>query len=371
MVSDTINEIEIETITETIVHRTDSFSNISYLHLAYFAGMGYFLLRFIKRIYNLRQAIVKHSFINTSNLLAFTFFRKIYINRNRLSDADYEKVFWHEKAHAQQLHSLDLMLAELLIIVQWFNPFAWMMKKSLAELHEYLADRHVLAQGVKSEQYKQLLYNQAMGIYPEYTNAFSYSLIKKRLIMVTRIKNFRRLALKVCCLMFAAALTVALFGLTNVKHEIPDANSESAEIRTDSFAQDEQNVVKEEPQVAKADVYDEELAKNAFTVVEKPAQFPGGDRALMEFIASEVKYPKEAQEKGIEGRVAVRFIVRTDGSVCNVEVVRGVDKLLDDESERVIKSMPKFIPGEQRGKPVNVYYTVPINFVLTKDEDKK
>ena len=101
-----------------------------------------------------------------------------------------------------------------------------------------------------------------------------------------------------------------------------------------------------------------------FFVVEKMPKFPGGDDALRQYIAENVDYPVLAQENDIQGTVYVRFVVLKTGAVGEVQVVRGVDKLLDDEAIRVVESLPKFEPGSQRGKKVNVWYTVPIKFQL-------
>ncbi len=101
-----------------------------------------------------------------------------------------------------------------------------------------------------------------------------------------------------------------------------------------------------------------------FVVVENMPEFPGGTKALNKFIAKTVRYPVIAQENGITGRVFVGFVIDKDGSVSNVKVLRPVDPALDKEAIRVIKAMPKWKPGKQRGKPVRVSYTVPINFQL-------
>lgn len=101
-----------------------------------------------------------------------------------------------------------------------------------------------------------------------------------------------------------------------------------------------------------------------FFIVEQMPEFPGGDVELRKYLGSAVKYPAIAQENGIQGRVYVQFVVATDGSVTQVKVARGVDPNLDKEAIRVVKSMPKWTPGKQRGKAVKVSYTVPINFVL-------
>ncbi len=101
-----------------------------------------------------------------------------------------------------------------------------------------------------------------------------------------------------------------------------------------------------------------------FLIVEKMPQFPGGEIDLKAFISQNVQYPQLARENDIQGKVYIRFQVMKDGSIGEVQVIRGVDKLLDDEAIRVIKLLPKFKPGMQRGKAVAVWYTVPVNFVL-------
>ena len=101
-----------------------------------------------------------------------------------------------------------------------------------------------------------------------------------------------------------------------------------------------------------------------FMIVEKMPVFPGGELGLRKYIATNVKYPNIARESGIEGKIYVRFCVTSTGSVSKVSIARGVDPILDQEAIRVVKTLPKWQPGEQRGKKVNVWYTVPINFQL-------
>ena len=93
-------------------------------------------------------------------------------------------------------------------------------------------------------------------------------------------------------------------------------------------------------------------------------QYPGGDAALMQYLSSHIKYPVIAEENGIQGRVVCTFVVEKDGSITDVRVVKSVDPSLDKEAVRVIKSMPKWIPGKQNGSAVRVKYTVPVTFRL-------
>jgi TonB family protein len=108
-----------------------------------------------------------------------------------------------------------------------------------------------------------------------------------------------------------------------------------------------------------------------FVVVEDQPQFPGGNAAMMKFLGENIKYPVEAQQKGTEGRVIVNFVVEKDGSLSDFNVVNSIDPLLDAEALRVLESMPKWIPGKQRGEEVRVRFTLPVVFRLQAKDDKK
>jgi len=109
---------------------------------------------------------------------------------------------------------------------------------------------------------------------------------------------------------------------------------------------------------------EEVTEQEIFTVVESMPEFPGGQVKMMEFIARNIKYPPMARESGIQGRVFVNFVVEPDGSVSNVKVLRGIGGGCDEEAIRVVESMPKWIPGRQRGKAVRVSFNLPVRFTL-------
>jgi len=109
---------------------------------------------------------------------------------------------------------------------------------------------------------------------------------------------------------------------------------------------------------------EEEEEPQVFFIVEDMPEFPGGDLALRKFIAQNIQYPEICKENGISGRVFVKFVVDEKGGVRDVKVIRGVDPALDAEAVRVVKGLPKYNPGKQRGKPVRVSFTIPITFKL-------
>ena len=138
-----------------------------------------------------------------------------------------------------------------------------------------------------------------------------------------------------------------------------NVETETIEVSTEET---EQEVVIAAPVEAPVEEEEEEVV---FVVVESMPEFPGGQQALFKYLSENVKYPVIAQENGIQGRVICQFVVNKDGSIVDVEVVRsGGDPSLDKEAIRVIKTMPKWKPGKQRGKPVRGKYTVPVNFKL-------
>ncbi|MBQ6724346.1 MAG: energy transducer TonB [Paludibacteraceae bacterium] len=143
---------------------------------------------------------------------------------------------------------------------------------------------------------------------------------------------------------------------------VVEDNVETESIEVNSEDDETEEVVIAAPVEAPVEEEEEEVV---FVVVESMPEFPGGQQALFKYLSENVKYPMIAQENGIQGRVICQFVVNKDGSIVDVEVVRsGGDPSLDKEAIRVIKSMPKWKPGKQRGKAVRVKYTVPVNFKL-------
>ena len=112
------------------------------------------------------------------------------------------------------------------------------------------------------------------------------------------------------------------------------------------------------------EVVQQEVSQKIHEVVEQPPQFPGGQAALLSWLSQNIHYPPVAEENGIYGRVVVSFVVEPDGSISNVQVVRGVDPSLDKEAVRVTKAMPKWLPGKQNGQAVRVKYNLPVTFKL-------
>lgn len=265
----------------------------------------------------------------------FSFFRAIFIHPASHADSELDEILLHEETHARQIHSADVLIAELLTIFCWMNPVAWLFRREVRDNLEYLADRQVLSHGIDSCRYQYHLLGLA---YPQAAanlyNNFNVLSLKNRIVMMNKqqTKGIGRAKYLV-----ALPLAAALVAVNQV-----DALARVAEEPT--------TVVLQQDKVYK--------------VVEYMPEFPGGMNSLLDYIAKNIKYPEEAQKKGINGRVILQFIVNTDGSLSDFKIIRGVDPQLDAEALRVVKSMPKWTPGKDKGKVVPVYYTVPISFGL-------
>jgi periplasmic protein TonB len=150
--------------------------------------------------------------------------------------------------------------------------------------------------------------------------------------------------------------------------QVPDIEIVEDDVEVDdelTFDDVDQNTAIDEYYVSRVDVADEEhFEAEIFTIVEEQPAFPGGDAALMEYLGKNISYPPMAKESGIQGTVFVQFVVEPDGSVSNAKILRGIGGGCDEEAIRVVRNMPKWKPGRQRGKPVRVYFNLPIRFIL-------
>ena len=147
---------------------------------------------------------------------------------------------------------------------------------------------------------------------------------------------------------------------TEVLNIVDDDVELDEELELDDLEMDEEAEV----DIMEFEEEEEEDDNKVFMVVEKMPEFPGGTAALMKYLRKNVKFPPIAQENGIQGRVYVEFVVNKDGKIVDVKILKGVDRSLDEEALRVVRNMPAWNPGQQRGKPVRVSYRLPINFTL-------
>ena len=274
-------------------------------------------------------------------------------------DENFDMILAHERAHICLHHSWDLLFVQLCAMAQWFNPAAWLLKRELEAIHEYEADSATLRQGFDARQYQLRLFEEAVGVkFNTITNNFNNCSTKKRIIMMMKRQTSPWARLKALFVLPVAFAAVTVISCTSPKEKKAEANQEPA-------SAPEMQVVTYAPQPKEA------AQGEVFQVVEEQPMFPGGMGEMMKFLQQNVKYPKEAQDQGKQGRVIVQFVVNKDGSISNDTIVRSVDPLLDAEAIRVVRSMPNWTPGKQKGEAVRVRFTLPVTFRLEGGAESK
>lgn len=322
------------------------------------------------------------------DMAPFSWFNNIVISRS-----DYEsgrrEILIHEMAHISHHHSLDILLCNVLLIFQWFNPAVWLLRRELRNIHEYEADEAVLASGANAAEYQLLLIRKAVGerLF-SMANNLNHNSLKKRITMMLTKRSNPWNRVKVLLTVPVAAVAVVAFATPKaeslsreIEHESDAIVSSVVKSTSDKAALVAQGKTSGEETVnAKGRADDTFIANeiqrmtstddDVYEVVEKMPAFPGGIAELMKYLSSNIKYPVEAHKAGIQGRVVVSFVVNKDGTVKDAKIVRSVDKSIDAEALRVISAMPKWQPGYQDGKAVSVRYTVPVTFRLTGESGK-
>jgi len=317
--------------------------------IIYLSGVLILLLRFFWQLFRLYMITKRfgireldgHRVVSLDRGYSpFSFFNLVYMDKTVLPDASLRTILEHENVHIRQRHTIDLILLELAAVIQWFNPFIWWAGREMKTIHEYLADEGVLQNGISRSSYQQMILDETMGIrVNSLANNFNVSLLKKRIAMMTRSKSKAWAKYKV--LVALPALAVLFLNLPIIPVRAMDPQD----------------------QARKA------TEKETFARVDKQPAYPGGQDAMIKFLIENIKYPKDAIRKAVTGTVFVNFMVQADGTISEVKVLRGIGSGCDEEAIRVVKLMPEWIPGENKGKPVAVWYTLPIRFAL--DEKKK
>lgn len=243
----------------------------------------------------------------------------------------------HESIHATKGHSIDLIIFQIVRCMYWFFPWMSRIEADLREIHEFEADQAVLHTKAP-KAYAQMLLNL---LYEEndqlLLNNFNQFLTKKRILMMTQAKS--KLIQK---LRFLPALPLIGLLFIAIACEESQEAIEPAAVETGTVLE----------------------ANEVFDVVEESPTFPGGMEAWGKFMMENLEYPALAKRMGVEGTVYLVFEIRTDGSVQNVEILRGIGAGCDEEAMRVVKKSPNWIPGKQRGRKVNVRMRLPVRFKL-------
>ncbi len=298
-----------------------------------------------------------HLMVHNTNYKPFSWFGWVSISRTDLDECGRE-ILTHEAAHVHCRHSFDILFADIIIILQWFNPMAWIMKSLLKDIHEYEADSAVLTAGIDAKSYQLLIIKKAVGarLY-SIANSFNHSLTKKRITMMYKEKSSLWRCTKALYIVPLAVLAACSF--SSPKSDVEDKGNEKiVNTATDG-------------EISNLDVQVSRDGREVVEVLnvrkdpEVAAEYPGGTPALMRFLSMKVKYPKEAEKRGEQGKAYVQFVVKNDGNVDYVQIAKtSGSKVLDDEAVRVVKSMPRWTPAKQDGENVSSMLTLPVAFKL-------
>lgn len=354
------------------------------LVVIYLAGMLFLIGRFIWQMFVLNKIINQ-----PDAAVAYSFFKKIRLVPGQ---ADNHIIAEHERVHANQWHSADVLLIEAVMIVNWFNPVVYLYRFAIKHIHEYIADRHAIKSGTNKGDYALLLLSQTFNtpVHKLVNPFYNHSLLKQRIKMLQKNKSNRIALVKygLSAPLFILMLVLSSATLSNSKTiNLVNKKAEQVFLTPASAIQpsiilDSTTMVHDAPPVeikkTSAAVKTEKLQsatdpvveKNSpvFTSVELVPQFPGGIASFSNYLAKNIRYPANARENGIQGRVIISFVVERDGTLSDAHVTRGVADDIDKEALRVIQASPKWEPGVQNGRLVRVAYSVPISFALEESQ---
>ena len=407
-------------ITIIPIHQVQSTLNLSELiSTGYWVISIMLLLRFawgIMRIFELARTYEYQISGNlrlypTHRKTTFSFFNYIFIQPEHCEKPTLDYIIRHEQAHVNNLHSLDNLLTELILVFGWFNPFYYIYRRELHLLHECQADQSVINSGYDKTIYHQLLMNEVSGnLTYIIVNQFSYSLIKRRFKMISQNQKSRLAGFRILLAIPTAFVLLLMFSFTSIektttliKSKIIEPSMRIVQVTLSDLQIPQQKPVAKQaakttikftPPVIQKDTTKKATIKFTPPVivhdpitfldevvivgygapdaaspksVNKKAEFPGGTLAMMKFIKDHLTYPIEAQTHNLTGTVLVQFGVNEKGETTNYKILRDVEKSLDEEAIRIVQIMPKWNPALNDGKAAYSEFCIPIKFALQKN----
>jgi Gram-negative bacterial TonB protein C-terminal/BlaR1 peptidase M56 len=351
---------------------------------SYFVGLSFGISVFLRGIWQLSLLIFNEKstsisggfqlFLNEKIAQPCSFFRWIFLPKSlNINDLNTKSIIAHEQAHGRLGHSFDVLFFEILRLTLWFHPLAWWFKMRLRDVHEFEAD-DIAARLSTKKQYGLLLLQSLDGVATQNrqiacSNSFFSSPVKNRIFMLTQQKSSRISGLR-----YFLALPILVF-LMLFSQKNSFAQTVSAKYDRWMMQTEIDTIVTFDPVTYKETVEFVKFGKPIKTTftsgqffykeVDEMPEYVGGPTEMMEFIFTNLKYPKESREMGISGKVFVQFIVEIDGSLSSFQAAKTPPNgFLYQESERVLASMPRWKPGKIDGKPVRTMMIVPIKFAL-------
>jgi len=352
----------------------------TFLLIVYGLVAGILTLRLVSQLISLRRMIDQ-----PEETTAFSFFKRISLG-SKLEGRDI--IVEHEKVHARQWHSADVMLIELIAIVNWFNPIVYLYKRGIKHIHEYIADLQAVRNGTTKAEYALLLLSQTLKTPANQlvTPFYNQSLLKRRIMMLHKNRSKYRALVKYGLSAPLFMLMLVLSSAAVLKsHTVRLFNSSPDELLLSPSSGITTKVKQHETLVSRSIERPASIwvtstghglaglkghqtqglfADPIFLSVEQEPEFKGGMRNFYQFLAANLQYPDAMVRQNVQGRVFITMTVEKDGSLSGIRALKDIGFGAAEEAIRVLKLSPKWQPGYQNGRPVRVRYTLPIIFNL-------
>ena len=366
--------------------------------MLYWIGVSFFATRFligVTRLFLLyRRGLKLHEggfvvVLLEKKISPFTFFRWLFVHRDDFHSQQRSAMMAHEIAHREQWHSFDLLLLELVTLIQWFNPFVWMVGKALRKEQEYLADGQVLRLGYDRIAYQQLLLEHCLGIDPiPLTAHFNRSLLLHRMKKMATPKSKPWVKIKYLISVFFSLITAGLLALNPLSPATPIGETGQNMLPNNTSAL-----------YQGGDSFVAEPDSQRFVSIDSPALYKGGDLSgVPTFVNQNLKYPAIAVEKRLQGKLYLGYSIDEMGNLVEVsvkqsrlsvldaansatpisteagkvpEAMKGAVAALEQEALRVVGLLEGFTPAKKEGKGVKSSYVLPVMFVISDSEADK
>ncbi|WP_426669319.1 energy transducer TonB [Mucilaginibacter sp. McL0603] len=346
------------------------------LTIVYSLGAAVLIIKFIWQLVSLKKVIDE-----PEESGAFSFFKSIRLGTN---SGDQTIIVAHEQVHADQWHSADVILIEIVAIINWFNPVVYYYRFGIKHIHEFIADRRALDDGVDIAEYAMLLLSQTIKAptHQLVNPFFNHSLLKQRIIMLQKNRSHYISLLKYCLLVPLFVLMLVLSSVTISKSKTIRLINKKIEEMFSTPATSVKTVIvnRPAPPVPAANIIKDSV-ESTFTLaedkepnkteedhtlmtVEVMPEFKGGISEFYNFLSKNLQYTDAMLQKNIQGKVFISLTVEKDGSLTDIKAVKDIGGGAAAAAIRVLKLSPKWEPGYQNGQKVRVRYTLPINFTI-------